>query len=105
MQNARLKRIVSIHREFILVQVLQGHVSDSYMYIYIYIYVYTWYFILYMNIILTSVQQNRHKNTVHQNLLSTISPKMLVLEAAGSFWPRTSPLIQHKAPAFSLVSK
>ena len=40
MQNARVKRIVSIHREFILVQVLQGHVSDSYMYIYIYICIY-----------------------------------------------------------------
>lgn len=56
-----------------------------------------------MNIIMTSVQQNRKKDQVPVNCSQKSYTKLYqVLEAVGSFWPHTSPLIQHKVPAFSL---
>ena len=56
-----------------------------------------------MNIIMTSVQQNRKKDQVPVNCSQKSYTKLYqVLEAVGSFWPHTSPLIQHKVSAFSL---
>lgn len=63
----------------------------------------TYIHIPFMNIIMTSVQQNRKKDQVPVNCSQKSYTKLYqVLEAVGSFWPHTSPLIQHKVPAFSL---